>query len=516
MFRIFLAQQRSTPDVLLVTSLLQRWIAEPRPEPPLDEAAHDAARPPRAGHPAALPGDRRPGPERAVPLVRPAAGGRGAGRGAGRRRRRARGARAGPGRAGPRRADRGAGHDPGADRPASWPSGSSAASAATEPMLEVLVRRHYLEYELHDLRNAHRRRPAVHDRRLHARRPADPPGQHDRHGRRARRPGQRAGPRPDRRDRRPPGRARGGRRPLPVLAGPPGDRSRRRPTGCARSSPRCRSCQRVRRFAVAVAPGGRPVWYFTYRPSAGGVVEDDNVRGVHPMVGRRLNLWRLRDFRITRLTRPRTSCSTTASPATTRPTSGWSRWPRSASSPWSATRTARSPRCRTSERAIANCLEAIRRARTARGAAGARLEMNHVWVTIWPVVDAQVDELTALQRNIAPLTAGAGIEEVVVQGRVTGSNGTRSRSSAGSTTSPARVSSRPWSGRRPNGCKPLDDYAQKVLRARRRNTVYPYEVAGMVAGRGWHARRVRPRRHRHAGPGRAAARAEQGRPDRRA
>ena len=32
------------------------------------------------------------------------------------------------------------------------------------------------------------------------------------------------------------------------------------------------------------------------------------------------------------------------------------------------------------ERAIANCLEAIRRAARSRGAAGARLDMNHVWV----------------------------------------------------------------------------------------------------------------------------------------
>ena len=32
--------------------------------------------------------------------------------------------------------------------------------------------------------------------------------------------------------------------------------------------------------------------------------------------------------------------------------------------------------------------------------------------------------------------------------------------------------------------KPLDEYAQKVLRARRRGTVYPYELQGMVAGEG--------------------------------
>ncbi|MEP7368249.1 MAG: biotin carboxylase N-terminal domain-containing protein, partial [Dermatophilaceae bacterium] len=52
----------------------------------------------------------------------------------------------------------------------------------------------------------------------------------------------------------------------------------------------------VRRTAVAVCPGGdRPVSYFTFRPGPEGVVEDNLVRGMHPMVGRRLNLWRLRD-----------------------------------------------------------------------------------------------------------------------------------------------------------------------------------------------------------------------------
>ena len=45
------------------------------------------------------------------------------------------------------------------------------------------------------------------------------------------------------------------------------------------------------------------------------------------------------------------------------------------------------------ERAVENCLESIRRARVARGSAGAKLDMNHVWVHVWPVVD--VDEIEA-------------------------------------------------------------------------------------------------------------------------
>ncbi len=62
----------------------------------------------------------------------------------------------------------------------------------------------------------------------------------------------------------------------------------------------------VRRFSVAVCPGGgRDVGYFAFRPtSEGDVVEDELTRGIHPMVGRRLNLWRLRNFHVTRVEAP--------------------------------------------------------------------------------------------------------------------------------------------------------------------------------------------------------------------
>ncbi|MGL5859757.1 MAG: biotin/lipoyl-containing protein, partial [Phycicoccus sp.] len=40
-FRVFLAQQRSAPEVTMATSLLQRWLTEPAPEPPHDVATRD-------------------------------------------------------------------------------------------------------------------------------------------------------------------------------------------------------------------------------------------------------------------------------------------------------------------------------------------------------------------------------------------------------------------------------------------------------------------------------------------
>jgi hypothetical protein len=155
--------------------------------------------------------------------------------------------------------------------------------------------------------------------------------------------------------------------------------------------------RRVRRVAVAVCPGNdRQVSYFTFRPGPNGVLEDDLVRGVHPMVGRRLNLWRLRDFRITRLDAPEdvllyhcvapdndsdqrlVALSQVRELAVMRDADG---------------HVTSVPQA---ERALMNCLEAIRRARAARGAAGPRLDMNHVFLHIWPLIDVPLTELATL------------------------------------------------------------------------------------------------------------------------
>ena len=192
----------------------------------------------------------------------------------------------------------------------SSPSGSSDGVPEREPMLEVLIRRHYREYDLHDLRVARRRRPPVRGRRLHPRRPADPPGLDRRHGRRAGRPGQRRwSPRVDRR-RSTAARAghESGRRPLPALA----RRARRTPTRPATQLARAarrRSpfAHDVRRVAVAVCAGGdRPVGYFTFRPDRRRRRWSRTTwsAACTRWSGRRLNLWRLRDFDVTRLEAP--------------------------------------------------------------------------------------------------------------------------------------------------------------------------------------------------------------------
>ncbi|MEV6266945.1 carboxyl transferase domain-containing protein [Kribbella sp. NPDC051936] len=482
-FRIFLAQQRSTPDVLLVTSVLQRWIAEPLPDAPLDEAVHelldrlvlatqlrfpvvgDLARSVRfrwfdqpqvdaerasiiagvgdevadlAAHPDSPDRQRRIDALAAIPepIVRFLA----------------------------ERLEHGWGE--------------------REPMLEVLVRRHYREYELHDLREfAVDGRPfatadyTIDDRPSHLVTTVGTVAElADRDSGLSRALTDRIE-----------ARTAGHEAVLELyLYGPDLPESQQEASDLYRRMVAdLPIAQRVRRISVAVAPGqGRPVSYFTYRPAGGSMAEDDNVRGVHPMVGRRLNLWRLRDFRITRLDAPEDVllyyCVARDNEADRRLVA-LAQVRQFAVARDEDGQVTSLPHA---ERAISNCLEAIRRARTARGAAGAKLDMNHVWVQIWPVVNVQVDEVTALQRNIAPMTAGAGIEEVLVQGDVAAPDGSVNpvaarfyyQHGAGVVTSIEE----PPTGR----LLPLDDYAQKVQRSRRRNTIYPYEVSGMVAGQG--------------------------------
>ncbi len=242
----------------------------------------------------------------------------------------------------------------------------------------------------------------------------------------------------------------------------------------------------VRRVAVAVCPPGRPVGYYTIRwdPEGEGLVEDERVRDVHPMVGRRLNLWRLRDFDVTRIEAPEDvllfDCVARSNPddrrlvavaqvrqlAVVRDDEG---------------RVVGLPHA---ERAVENCLEAIRRARTTLGGGRTRLDMNHVWVQVWPVVEADLEQLTALQGKITPLSEGAGLEEVVAQGRVAGPDGSPSPIAI-------RFHARPGAGVSAEIVPPpdeplraLDDYAGKVLRARRRGLVYPYELRSVLAGPG--------------------------------
>ncbi len=90
----------------------------------------------------------------------------------------------------------------------------------------------------------------------------------------------------------------------------------------------------------------------------------------------------------------------------------------------------------------------------------------------------------ALGTKISPLTDGAGVEEVVAQGRLAVPGGEP-------VPMAVRFGAQPGAGvtstveEPPTELlKPLDDYASKVVRSRRRGLVYPYELSAVLAGPG--------------------------------
>ena len=178
-------------------------------------------------------------------------------------------------------------------------------------------------------------------------------------------------------------------------------------------------------------PGRRPVEYFTFRrrvaTGAGEFAEDALVRGVHPLEGRRLHLWRLQNFHVTRVgdlapigAGPVTEgvllyhCVAKDNPDDQRLV---------ALAQVHRFEVARDSGDRITEiedaqTVLAACADAIGRARHDLDPAGQWLDMNHVWLDIRPVAEIGPEELAAWQRAIAPWPPQAGIEEVLVQGRL--------------------------------------------------------------------------------------------------
>ncbi|MGD0083769.1 MAG: biotin carboxylase N-terminal domain-containing protein [Acidimicrobiales bacterium] len=238
-----------------------------------------------------------------------------------------------------------------------------------------------------------------------------------------------------------------------------------------------------RRVTVTVCSrAGAQVREFTFRPSHGHMKEERVIRGMHPLTGQRLDLWRLKNFEGTRL--PSTEdtylfhCVAPDNPADERlvalaevrdvtPL-------RDASGQVVAFPAV--------ERTLAACLESIRASLAERGAGG-RLDANRIFLYVWPPIELSLEELRASARALAPLTAGAGLEEVMVLARLRDQPGAEPREVA------LIFSNRPGAGVGVTATEPpteplapLDTYTQNVRRSRARGTVYPYEIVPLLTG----------------------------------
>jgi acetyl/propionyl-CoA carboxylase alpha subunit/acetyl-CoA carboxylase carboxyltransferase component len=237
----------------------------------------------------------------------------------------------------------------------------------------------------------------------------------------------------------------------------------------------------VERVAVAVRrPGDSwPAW-FTFRPGPGGVPEEDPaLRDLHPMIAERLGLWRFSRFELTRLP---------AAPDVHlfriqgRDVPDDQRLMALADVRDLTILHDENQRVRglpQLERTLDDCLDSLRAARSADREL-ARLDWNRIKLYVWPVADAPLGELDQVIRSLAPRTEGLGLEQIMVQFKTTAADGkVRERM--------LRMSRPPGAGLTlrvtdppPEPLRELDSYTQKVIRARRRGTVYPYELIPLI------------------------------------
>ena len=237
--------------------------------------------------------------------------------------------------------------------------------------------------------------------------------------------------------------------------------------------------------AVVAGPGNRngfsKTQVFTYTWSEQAYQEDKLYRGLHPMIGKRLNLWRFVNFKLERLpsvddvylfhatahTNPKDqrlfACAEVRDMTAVRDGSG---------------RILQLPHL---ERMLAETLAGIRLFQSRRSTQE-RLHWNRILLYAFPPLTLRRDELQELANKLVPETEGLGLEQVIVRGRIpspaTGKLHDMLVRISNPTGRGLLVTVRPTARLQP--LKPLSEYDQKVVRMRQRGLLYPYEIIKLL------------------------------------
>ncbi|MGP4025884.1 ATP-binding protein [Actinomadura sp. 3N407] len=240
---------------------------------------------------------------------------------------------------------------------------------------------------------------------------------------------------------------------------------------------------RVRRLTATVAGSSGAVMHhhFTFRPSGGGMVEERLIRGLHPHIAQRMQMERLSKFDLTRLPSSDEEvylfqCVARDNPSDDRLVA----FAQVRDLTELREHDGRLLTLPTAEYTIASCLDSIRRAQARRPSKN-RFNTNRIVIYVWPPSDLTRTELERIAGRVLPTTVGAGLEEILLIGRQ------RDRSTGELFKIAVRVTYDAAGGTEltvgepsDEPVEPLDDYRQKVLRASSRNTVYPYELTGIL------------------------------------
>lgn len=236
----------------------------------------------------------------------------------------------------------------------------------------------------------------------------------------------------------------------------------------------------IRRVVVAISSdlddlSISKVAHFTFRSRGGKFVEDRIYRGLHPMMSKRLSLWRLSNFDIEQISSSRdvylyrcvgkenkrderlVALAEVRNLAPVRDDAG------------------KIVGLPVLEHLLAEALAGIRRFQAQRSERE-RLYWNRVMICVWPPLDFTSEELNSFVHRVAPATRGLGLERVLVQGCFNGEEQVLDVSNP--EPGGLRITFRPVPT---HPLQPLDAYTQKVVRLRSRNLTYAYEIVKMLA-----------------------------------
>ena len=242
--------------------------------------------------------------------------------------------------------------------------------------------------------------------------------------------------------------------------------------------------RRLRRIVAAVSgpeagTGIGGVRHFTFRPSEDGYHEERFYRGVHPMIAKRLHLWRLSNFEIERLPSPEDvyllRVTARENPKDERLV-GVAEVRDLTPIRDEAGRITHLPQL---ERMLLEVVYGLRHVQAHRPPRR-RLYWNRILLYVWPPFDLGSEALNLLVHRLMPVTEGLGLEALILQTRIPRPDGT---------LKPTRIhienigrSGWTLTFREPptEPIATLDEYTQKVVRLKRRGLIYPYELIRML------------------------------------
>ena len=218
-------------------------------------------------------------------------------------------------------------------------------------------------------------------------------------------------------------------------------------------------------------------WYVPDADATDGWRHEAAVTGMHPMIGERLQLWRLSEFDLERLpAEPEIvllRCTAKENPTDQRLVVLAEVRDFTVVRDHEGVVVALPEVEHVLSVAVAELREVQR-----RDTAGP--DWNRIVLYLWPEIDVPLGDLVDVVRRLAPITFGVGLEQVLVYGRLVDEDGKGN-------DVVVRIADQPGTGVTLNLTPPptapmraRDDYARNVVRARQRGTVYPFEIVPMI------------------------------------